>query len=186
MMNQFILMLHLVFAISKASSADTTTLPVVGRQCPDFHFDDVRYYTQKRVSLNDFKGRWLVLDLWNRHCSSCIDKMPKTDSLQKKFTRKMRFLLVGYTGSRYVRRPENKEMHQLYPKLRKRLNINLPIAYDSVLFHRFEIGPCPYLVIVDPSGIVRGITTELNEQNIKDLLAGKQPVLEKATNRKGN
>ena len=175
----------MLFCFGRAFSQAPNAYPEVGKPCPDFHFKDVEHYSKKSISLKDFKGRWLLLDFWNRYCSVCLNRMPGTDSLGARFSKQVTFLLVGYTGSRYTHRSDNKPIHELYGKLRERLHIDLPIAYDSVLFHRFDIGACPYMVIVDPKGIVRGITTQLTEQNIKDLLSNKAPVLEKAVNRKG-
>jgi thiol-disulfide isomerase/thioredoxin len=184
-MIHLLLMLNLICTNPKFSDIDTAKYPVVGRQCPSFYFDDVQYYSKNKLSLKDFKGRWLVLDCWNRFCSTCIGKMPGLDSLSNQFSTEVSFMLVGYTGSRYAHHPSNTEIHELYPKLRKRLNVDLPIAYDSVLFHKFEIGACPYIVVVDPLGVVRGITTHLSEQNMRDFLTGRKPDLERALNRFG-
>ncbi|MFA6083427.1 TlpA family protein disulfide reductase [Mucilaginibacter sp.] len=184
-MIQLILTLHLLCATPICKEIDTTSYPKIGRKCPSFIFEDVQYYSRSKMSLKDFKGRWLVLDCWNRYCSVCLERMPGLDSLSKLFPKQICFMLVGYTGSRYTHRSDNKVIHDLYPKLKKNLNINLPIAYDSVLFHRFEVGPCPYVIVIDPSGIVRAVTTHLDKQAIKDLLAGRKPHLDKALNRKG-
>jgi thiol-disulfide isomerase/thioredoxin len=184
-MSKFIALIIALFCFDYAFSQTISFYPEIGKPCPDFHFTEVRYYSRKAVSLKDFRGQWLMLDFWNRYCTVCLRRMPGTDSLQKKFSKQVQFILVGYTGSRYTHRSDNKPIHELYRKFRKRLNIDLPIAYDSLLFHRFDIGACPYIVIVDPKGIVRGVTTRLNEQNIKDLLSNKIPELDKAVNRKG-
>lgn len=133
--------------------------PQIGKPCPGFVFSDVQYYQKSKVSLADFKNQWLILDFWNRYCGVCLGKFQATDSLQKKFSNQVRIMLVGYTGSQYTHHSDDKPIRELYEKLRVRLHIDLSIAYDSVLFHQFEIGACPYIVIVDPSGVVRSITT---------------------------
>jgi len=184
-MLKYIVLLIAVFCFDRAFSQDPNAYPKIGKPCPDFHFKDVEHYSKKSISLKDFKGQWLMLDFWNRYCSVCLGRMPGTDSLHKKFSKRVSFILVGYTGSRYTHRSDDKPIHELYGKLRERLHIDLPIAYDSLLFHRFDIGACPYIVIIDPKGIVRGITTQLTKQNIKDLLSNKIPELDKAVNRKG-
>jgi thiol-disulfide isomerase/thioredoxin len=182
---KYIFVIIAIACLQQGFAQTTNVCPEVGQPCPDFYFKDVRFYSQKHVSLADFKGRWLVLDFWNRYCHTCMDKMPSTDSLQKTFRGQVQFLLVGYTGSHYTHHADDKAIHHLYPKLRKRLNIDLPVAYDSLLFHRFDIGACPYIVVIDPAGIVRAVTIGLNKQNMKNLMSGKPVTLEKATNRKG-
>jgi alkyl hydroperoxide reductase subunit AhpC len=183
--NKFILIICFCFFGAAHSQQKRTNFPEIGKPCPDFVFTDVQDYPQERICLNDFKKQWLILDCWNRHCSVCLGRFRATDSLQKKFSKQVRFILVGYTGSQYTHRSDDKPIRALYEKLRERLKIDLAVAYDSVLFHRFDIGACPYMIIVDPAGIVRGITTELNEKNLKELIARKSTTLQKAYNKKG-
>jgi len=182
---KYIFFILAIAGLQRAIAQTPEIYPVAGRQCPDFYLSDVRFYPEKHVSLADFKGKWLVLDFWNRYCQTCLAAMPSTDSLQKEFSGRVQFLLVGYTGSRYTHHSDDKAIHQLYPQLRKRLNIDLPVAYDSLLFHRFDIGSCPYMVVIDPAGVVRAVTIGLNKQNMKDMMANKPVVLRKAVNRKG-
>ncbi|MFS2187234.1 TlpA family protein disulfide reductase [Mucilaginibacter sp. Mucisp84] len=167
-----------------AGAQSPRNYPAVGSPCPDLQFNEVRYFTKKQVSLADFKGQWLILDFWNRHCGTCIEKMPATDSLQQKFSKQVSILLVGYTGSQYTHRPDNA-IRAFYKGIRKRMRVSLPIAYDSLMFHRLAIGACPYIIIVDPKGIVRAVTTRITAGDMAAFLAGRNPVLEKAVNRKG-
>lgn len=183
-MNKFIATLLFVLCFGYAGAQSFTHYAVVGSPCPDFQFNEVRYFSKEKVSLKDFKGQWLILDFWNKHCGTCIEKMPETDSLQRRFSGQVSVLLVGYTGSLYTHRPDNS-IREFYSGIRERMQVNLPIAYDSVMFDRLAIGPCPYIVVVDPKGIVRAVTTRIKAKDITDFLAGRQPVLEKAVNRKG-
>ncbi|MCO5950990.1 TlpA family protein disulfide reductase [Mucilaginibacter flavidus] len=183
-MNKFISAILLLLTFSGAVAQQPSAYALVGLPCPDINFNEVSFYSKKKVSVADFKGQWLILDFWNRHCGTCIGKMPATDSLQQKFPEQVKVLLVGYTGSQYTHRPDNS-IRTFYKDLRKRLHIDLPIAYDSVAFHRLAIGACPYIIVVDPKGIVRGVTTRIESRDMTVFLAGRQPVLEKATNKKG-
>lgn len=181
-----ILILAVLFAISSfaknSAHNNAPDYPVVGRRCPYFILNDVEYYSPgTHVALLNFKGKWLVLDCWNRYCVVCTRSMPKTDSLARQFSEKVQFLLIGYTGTKYSRRgPDELEIKKLYVKLRKEHNLSLPIAYDSLLFDRFDISSCPFMIIVDPEGIVRGITSKLNADDLQAIIAGKRPVLTKA------
>lgn len=147
--------------------------PVIGKPCPNFLFTDVQYHSKKQVSLKDFEGKWLVLDFWNRYCGTCLDKMPLMDSMQKAFSANVSFLLIGYTGSQYVKRSDDKAIRKLYEMNRKRLKLNLSIAYDSLIFHQFKILACPYIIVIDPQGIVKAISYKLSENDLIDLIAGK-------------
>lgn len=181
-MNKLIITLLFTSGVAGAQPFNPHTL--VGSPCPDFRFNEVRFFRKEQVSPKDFRGQWLILDFWNKHCGTCIGKMPATDSLQRKFTGKVQVLLVGYTGSLYTHRPDNS-IREFYSGIRTRMHIDLPIAYDSVMFDRLAIGPCPYIVVIDPKGVVRAVTTEIKAKAMTEFLAGRQPVLEKAENRKG-
>lgn len=169
----------MLFAFTK-SYAQGNESPKVGQPMPDFQLNDVQFYSQKSISLSDFKGKWLILDFWNEYCSTCLSSFPKIDSLQKKFADRVKFVLVGYNGSQYFKKSSNTSIRKLFEQNRKRENLKLTIAYDSTLMHRYNIRPTPYLIIVDPKGIVRGITTKLSSENIDDLIAGRQVNLKRA------
>ncbi|WP_374950047.1 TlpA family protein disulfide reductase [Mucilaginibacter sp.] len=180
--------LHLIvllLGVASISKAQNAFYPKVDQSCPDIYFSEVAFDEKPTFSLSDYKGKWLILDFWNRYCSTCLDHMPGKDSLQKKFPDQLKIVLVGYTGSRYTHRKDEHEIKKLYDRVRKESAIDLPVAYDSVLFHRLEIGPCPYIIVIDPQGIVRAITTDIDQRQFAALLKGKRPKFDKAVNRKG-
>ncbi|ULT38768.1 hypothetical protein KRR40_27240 [Niabella defluvii] len=108
--------------------------------------------------------------------------MPQEDSLLKEFAGKVQFLLVGYTGSQYsrVKGPDYKRVQELYERMKQRLNISLPVAYDSTLFHKMDITACPYLVIIDPVGIIRGVTSAISSKELRALVNNERVVLRRA------
>ena len=69
--------------------------PHVGEPLPDFLLSDVQYYPEREVTLNTFKGKWLILDFWFKGCVACIKSFPKVDSLQNLYNGQAVFLLVG-------------------------------------------------------------------------------------------
>src|SRR5260221_11561119 len=97
-MNKIISFLLAIFFISHAN-AQTSEFPIVGKPFPNFLLENVQYYTQNKVSLEDFRGKWLILDFWNEHCPSCISSFPKMDLMQKEFGEKIQIMLVGFSGS---------------------------------------------------------------------------------------
>ncbi len=156
--------------VSQAQQQTEQQYPEVGKPCPDFQLTDVRYYKKKQVTLADFKGKWLILDFWHRHCSYCVASQPHIDSLQKIFDNQAQFLLVGYTGSQFGNQSDHDAIQTLYEKNRRAHNLSLSIAYDSLLFQRFDIKPTPYIIIVDPKGVVQGITYKISEANLNDMI----------------
>ena len=151
--------------------------PKVGEKCPDFILSDVNFFPKKSVSLSDFKDRWLILDFWNKYCIACIKSFKKTDSLQKKYSRNLQFILIGYNGSQYSGKSDNNSVRILYDKVRNKQNLNLPIAYDSVLFDRFGVTACPHIILIDREGIIRAMTYSLSDTLLNEFLVGKHPVV---------
>lgn len=145
----------------------------VGKPCPDLKLSEVHYYTKKAVLVSDFKGKWLVLDFFSRGCLSCFESFPKMNKLRAEFKDKMEIMLVGY---------DDDKIRPVYERFRTRQNLNLPVVYDSAIFKTFKIRAVPYIIVVDPDGIVKALTTSLDRQNIIDLLQGKDSRLQEAKN----
>lgn len=143
---------------------------LVGRPAPDFELKDVDYYHKKNVRLADFKGKWLILDFWSKTCASCIAGFPKLNKLQTHFSDKVQFLLIGNNTRKY-----NTGIKQMFDKIRNYQQLDLPIAYDSVLFERFGISVLPHQVIIDPSGIIRAsglMGADLTTEYLQSLING--------------
>ena len=180
-------------AMIVASVGLTLSLPVAGQKgeyarlktgdtIPSYTFNFIRHFERSKMSTNEFRDKWLVLAFWNSHCSVCLKKMPQEDSLQKEFASRVQVLLVGYTGSQYSQRkgPDQDRIQKLYEQVKKRLNVSLPIAYDSTLFHKMDITACPYLVVINPAGVIQGITTSLSAKELRALMNNEKVVLGRA------
>ena len=147
---------------------------------PDFQLE-VQNYSKKNVSLSDFKGQWLILDFWNRYCGVCIKSFPKMDSLQRTFDGRLKIILSGYTGSKMSRQgSDDKMIREIYERNRLSNHLDLTVAFDSVLFDRYDIYATPYLIVVDPKGNVRAITTKVYKKDIEDMMAGRPVQLKPA------
>lgn len=173
----------LIFLDNDAWSQAKKEYPKVGQLCPDFQFNELQYHAQITARRDDFKGKYLLLDFWNRYCAACLNAMPKMDSIRRDFSAHVEVIMVGYNGSRYSKRSDNKLIRKLYEENRKERHLNLPIAYDSVLFHRFNIGACPYIIVLDRESKVVAITTAINAKQLEELLKGNVPTLQKAYRR---
>jgi hypothetical protein len=180
-----IMSLLLLGTINQAQSKEIQ-YPVIGMPCPEITFKNIEYYPKRQVNIKDFRGSWLIVDFWNKHCAASMQSLSKINKLRKQFANQVEFLLIGYTGSQYSFDliPDSKTIKDLYENIKRKQNLDLPVSYDSVLFNQFDIGPCPYVIIIDDKGIVRGITYSITSDDIKDFLNGKNPVLASAFNRR--
>lgn len=158
------------------SQTKKNNYPKIGQPFPDLKFTDVQHYASKQLKISDLKGQWILLDFWNRFCSSCIKEFPKFDSLQKEFDGKVKVILVGYNGSQLNRGLSSDNIHiqNLYETVRKREQLSLTSVYDSTAFHQLGIYAGVKLVI-DPDGIVRAVTERISRNDMKTFLRGQEP-----------
>ncbi|WP_217604897.1 TlpA disulfide reductase family protein [Chitinophaga sp. GbtcB8] len=140
--------------------------PVIGKPCPQFTLKNIKYYHKKEASLKDFKGKWLLLDFWNKNCVVCVKTFPKTNSLRKQFKDSVDFILVG-------RQDKENEIEQLFEKFRSKMNLDLPCSFDSSLVKQWEYYANPVVVVIDPDGIVRALTTSIDSTSLRRLMHGE-------------
>lgn len=159
-----------ILSIAARAQAILERFPDVGRQCPEFTLRNIKYYPRKQSSLKDFRGKWLVLDFWNKFCGSCVASFPSTNAMQKEFGDKVQFMLVGKQD------PEQK-IEPMYDRFREREHLILPSAFDSTFANQWCIYNCPHIVIIDDKGVVQGITYALNREQMAAFLRGEHPKL---------
>ncbi len=157
---------------------------IVGKVIPDYTFGDVKYYKSTAASISDFRGKWLIMDFGGPNCASCIAHIPDFNDFQHEFGKQLQVLLIENLEPTYEAVSSKDQdwkakTYELYDKIRKKRHIDLPIAFDSVLYHKYDISGMPAIIIVDPDGVVRFTTGELKRSDILDILSGKTPTLEK-------
>lgn len=146
----------------------------VGKPCPPIELRKIEHYTKSEASLHDFKGKWLIFDFWNKNCIACYKSFPKINKIRKNLSDQVEIILIGLED-------KEEKIRSLYEKFRLKLGLNIPVVYDSSLFNRFNIGPCPYIIVIDDLGIIRALTISFTEEDIKALIIGGTPALIKAT-----
>jgi thiol-disulfide isomerase/thioredoxin len=183
-MSKAFLLLVIYFMMSKINAQKLTSLEhfAIGQAVPNVVLKNVQDYSSSNFSLRQLTGKWLILDFWHQYCTSCISSMSHLNELNKAYANKVQFLLVGYTGSFNGIHPSSQgRVQKLYEAVKKRKKLDLPIAFDSVLWDKYNLQVAPYLVIVNPNGIIKAITSEVTAANIEDLIAGKSPDFRKVS-----
>ncbi|HWV72497.1 MAG TPA: TlpA disulfide reductase family protein [Pseudosphingobacterium sp.] len=119
------------------------------------------------VTLNDYKGKLIILDFWATWCGSCIASMPKMDSLQKEFN-EITVLPLTYQDTQTASAFLNKN-HKLK-------NLNLGYIVNDTIFKRlFPHKLIPHLIWIDQQRKVLGITgaADASRSVIKKLLTNQ-------------
>ncbi len=71
---------------------DQPKLRLIGAQAPDFTVQD----SDRTLSLHDYRGKIVVLNLWATWCGPCLDEIPDLDLLQKRMGDKITIVAVSY------------------------------------------------------------------------------------------
>ena len=113
-----------------------------GTLVPDFAFRD---FTSRSRSLNEFAGRWVMLDFWATWCAPCRSELPRVRQAQHEF-RDHGLVVLGMNADEDLERAR---------KMLAELNIDYPNAtWDSIQAlteRRFRIGTYPTHILIDPN-----------------------------------
>ncbi len=166
----FLFSLNLFCVTLLYAKQSDTLYPEPGKRCPEFILKNVAYYSKIEIKLEDFKGKWLILDFWNKYCSACVASFPKVNAMQKKFGDRVQFILVG------IQDPE-QQIRTMYERFQRRLNLKLPCAFDSTISNYWGIYNTPHIIIIDDKGVVQAVTFTIDSSAIEKFLTGETPDL---------
>ncbi len=149
-----------------AQGTEMPDYPEVGKPCPDFVLKRVMHYPAKEVALKGSRGKWVILYFFASGCVSCFGNFPRLDRLQQEMKDRVTFFLVA---------KDDKYIRPTYEKFRKRYDLHLPIAYDTMLFKRFGINTVPHVLWIDDKGIVKAVTSsaDIKDSVIHAFLEGR-------------
>ncbi len=113
---------------------------LIGKEAPNFQ---CRSFSGKMVSLNEFRGRLVLLDFWESWCGPCRLALPHTNELQKKW--KGRLVVIGVVSA------NEKEVR----KIIKTENLSyINVLGDKKLLKRYKINGFPTYYLIDRDGKV--------------------------------
>ncbi len=123
------------------------------------------------VTLNDYRGKLIILDFWATTCPSCIKAMADLRSLQEQFSEKMAIIPIT---------DQEPEI------ILKTLTTNPLIGHLGIysvtgqhLFRKiFPYQIIPHYAWIDPKGVVAAITAtqDITVDNVNMVLAQKKPI----------
>ena len=122
---------------------------------PDFPKNIEWLNTDKPYSINDFKGKLVLLDFWTYCCINCIHIMPDLKKLEEKY--KNELVVVGVHSAKFLTERGTENIRQAI----LRYEIEHPVINDKdfEVWESYTAKAWPTLVLVDPKGKVIGTTT---------------------------
>jgi peroxiredoxin len=121
---------------------DQPRLRLIGSQAPDFTVQD----TDRKVRLNDLKGKIVILNFWTSWCEPCIVEMPSLRQLQKQMASQVTVLAVSTDDDAAA-----------YHRFLQRYNIDFLTVNDPKKQSSDLYGTTgqPETFIIDTSGVIR-------------------------------
>ncbi|MCS3800882.1 thiol-disulfide isomerase/thioredoxin [Chitinophagaceae bacterium OAS944] len=119
------------------------------------------------MSLEELRGKWIILDFWNELCAACINSFPEVQSIHDKYSDDVKIISVAFNGTMGHSHSSEKSIKRMFGKLKSKYDFTFTIAYDSILYRIFNV-PC--IIIVDPIGCVRFITTSIDAKDIPHII----------------
>lgn len=116
---------------------------------PDFSFTSLQ---GEHITLDDLKGKVVVLDFWGTWCPPCVESVPELRNLNKKYSKEPSFMLIGISsdGDEATWKEFTEKNRMTWPQYRDR---------DRKIQNAFNVRAYPTYIIIDHEGIVRYQTT---------------------------
>lgn len=115
---------------------------------PDFTLPDL---AGKKVSLSDFKGKWVVLDFWGSWCGWCVKGFPALKEAYKKYGDKI--VVIGIDCN------ESEADWRAGVKAHDLPWVNLYNGSNNSLYEAYRIEGFPTKAIINPEGKLVDLTT---------------------------
>ncbi|MVM41079.1 redoxin domain-containing protein [Spirosoma sp. HMF3257] len=139
--------------------------PRIGKKLPAFSLTDV---TGKSISLESFKGKYLLIDFWGTWCIPCIETIPELKAVHTKYGNRLAILSIA------MERPADREkwvkaIHKYGMTWTQTAEFTSAKEGVNVLYNVVEY---PTLLVANPDGIfmARIKYGESIDEKIKRLL----------------
>ena len=112
---------------------------------PDFSFTSLQ---GEYITLEDLKGKVVVLDFWGTWCPPCVESVPELRNLHKRFSKEASFVLIGISSDRdeEVWKEFTDKNRMVWPQYRDQ---------SRKILNAFNIRAYPTYIVIDHEGIVR-------------------------------
>jgi tetratricopeptide (TPR) repeat protein len=112
---------------------------------PDFSFTSSE---GEHLTLDDLRGKVVVLDFWGTWCPPCVDSVPELRGLHKRYSKEPSFMLIGISsdGDEDTWREFTVKNKMIWPQYRDR---------DRRIQRAFGVRAFPTYIVIDHEGIVK-------------------------------
>lgn len=115
---------------------------------PDFNFEDVN---GKMVKLSDYRGKFVILDIWNIYCGPCMQQVPYLQKLEPELE-KMNVVVIGVSCD-----PQNikdKWRNTVREKQMAGIQVIMDKGRSSKFLLDYAVVGFPTFCLIGPDGMV--------------------------------
>jgi len=149
------------------ASSDSLT---IGDRIPaGIEFSSVLHYHSDKLRLEDYTGKFTILQFWAPTCTASIGSLSYMDKLDIKYRDRIEVIPITTFAGNQV-----EKVFEGYNSLK---DVQLPMVVNATKMRElFPHSTIPHFVILDPEGVVVAITgqEDLTSENLDLLLAGKE------------
>ena len=112
---------------------------------PDFTLKDIE---GKQVSLQDFKGKVVYMDVWASWCAPCLEQMNKAKKVKEHFAGKTDIVFL------YVSIDKDTDRWKAMVKKKniKGIHLNSKDGEESGISQKYKVTAIPHFVLIDKKG----------------------------------
>ncbi len=155
---------HSLFAQSDTLDLDAkyaTTLLPPGTEAPDFSLQSL---DGKTVNLTDFRGKWVVMDIWASWCGDCRQDAPEIARIAETFkSRGVVFLGVSMDTNKDSWQKAIDKYALNYTHVSE-----LKTMRETAIYKLYKVNWIPSIYLIDPEGKV-ALSTVLSSKLEKTL-----------------
>ncbi|WP_437226818.1 thioredoxin-like domain-containing protein [Planctomicrobium sp. SH661] len=132
--------------------------------------------TSGPISLQDLRGKIVLLDFWTYCCINCMHILPDLKYLEQKYPNQL--VVIGVHSAKFDNEKESENIREAI----MRYEIEHPVINDSnmVIARKYDFNSWPTLVLIDPEGNFVGRQPGEGNRDLFDQVIGKMVTYHRA------
>ncbi|SFJ55491.1 thioredoxin-like domain-containing protein [Planctomicrobium piriforme] len=158
-------------------AANQTENPFPGRfPAPSFDGGTEWLNTSGPISLQDLRGKIVILDFWTYCCINCMHILPDLKYLEQKYPNEL--VVIGVHSAKFDNEKESENIREAI----MRYEIAHPVVNDSemTIARKYQFSSWPTLVLIDPEGNFVGRQPGEGNRELFDEVIGKMVAYHRA------